>query len=101
MEGVKDKYQEIKINDLSELKTIIEFKKDFFEKLLAAEYFYKKTNKPNNYLYGYIDVLKKMENKDFEGLHLCIIGSIKDWIYDSLDTDTCNLEDLQNEINKS
>ena len=42
-----------------------------------------------------------MENKDFEGLHLCIIGSIKDWIYDSLDTDTCNLEDLQNEINKS
>ena len=36
MEGVKDKYQEIKINDLSELKTIIEFKKDFFEKLLEA-----------------------------------------------------------------
>jgi hypothetical protein len=97
MEGVKSKHLENRIKDLDNLNQVIEFKKDFFEKCYAAEYFFKKKN-IHSYLKGYLKTLDKLESKDFDGLHLAILGTIREWLYDSLDTDSSNADEINNEI---
>lgn len=99
MEGVKSKYEEIKISDLSDLEKMIGMKEKFFECLLASEYLYNKTMKRKHILM-YLEVLTQLEHNDFRGLHLALMGCIREWLYDTLDTDKTNLEDLKTEINK-
>ena len=97
MDGVKDRYKEICIKNFKDQKKLIRLKSQLWEDLTAREYMYNKYSK-HKYLKDYIGFLFKLDSTEFKSLHTALIGCFKDWIYETLQQDKSNLEDLKKEL---
>lgn len=97
MDGVKSKYKENVIQDIKTQKALIRVKETFYETLTANEYMYKKYLKPK-YLYDYLLMLNVLKGEEFLTLHRALIGTFKDWIYETIEQDKTELEDLKREL---